>query len=62
MVGHMISLREQIDEVKRELTQREHVYARLVKTGKMRQSIADYQTMRMRAVLETLEELQARRS
>jgi hypothetical protein len=51
----MISINEQIDEVKRELAQRERVYARLVASGKLRQSIADYQTTRMRAVLETLE-------
>ena len=49
-----ISLNEQIDEVVRELAQRSTVYPRLVQTGKMRESIADYQVERMTAVLNTL--------
>ena len=53
-----ISLSLQINEVKRELLARRDVYARLVASGKMRQSVADYQTMHMRAVLDTLEWLQ----
>jgi hypothetical protein len=55
----MISIREQIDEVKRELAQRERVYARLVANGKLRQSLADYQMQRMQAVLGTLERVQS---
>ena len=54
-----ISLNEQIDEIKRELKQRERVYPRLVTNGKLRQSIADYQTQRLRAALETLEYLRS---
>jgi len=54
----MISIGEQIDEVKRELDQRKRVYARLIANGKLRQSLADYQTQRMQAVLETLELVQ----
>ena len=50
-----ISLSQQIDEVKRELGERDRVYKRLVATHKMRESVADYQVARMRAVLATLE-------
>jgi hypothetical protein len=50
-----ISLGQQIDEVRRELDQRKDVYPRLVATRKMRESIANYQTTRMMAVLNTLE-------
>jgi hypothetical protein len=53
-----ISLNQQIDEVRRELEQRKEVYARMVATRKMRQSIAEFQTARMMAVLNTLEWLQ----
>jgi hypothetical protein len=53
-----ISLNQQIDEVARELAMRDEVYPRMVNTGKMRQSIADFQTERMRAVLATLRWLQ----
>ena len=54
-----ISLNQQIDEVKRELAKRDEVYPRQVQSGKIRQSVADYQTQRMLAVLKTLEWLQA---
>ena len=54
-----VSLNQQIDEVKRELAKRYEVYPRQVQTGKLRQSIADFQVERMRAVLKTLEWLQA---
>jgi|SoiMetStandDraft_5_1073268.scaffolds.fasta_scaffold637579_2 hypothetical protein len=54
-----VSLNQQIDEVKRELAKRDEVYPRQVQTGKLRQSIADFQVERMRAVLKTLEWLQA---
>lgn len=50
-----ISLNQQIDEVSRELEQRDRVYPRQVASGAMRQSIADYQVARMSAVKTTLE-------
>jgi len=50
-----VSLAQQIDEVQRELRARRDVYARLVASGKMRQSIADFQMQRLEAVLKTLE-------
>jgi len=53
-----LSLAQQIEEVARELGLRKQVYPRLVSTGKMRQSVADYHTARMRAALATLEWLQ----
>lgn len=49
-----ISLTQQLDEVRRELDQRKRVYPHLVASRKMRQSIADYQTLRMEAVGDTL--------
>lgn len=49
------SLNQQIEEVERELDQRSRVYPRLISTGKLRQSIADYQVGRMEAVKRTLE-------
>jgi hypothetical protein len=48
------SIDQQIEEVELELKYRRDVYARLVSAHKMRQSIADYRTARMEAVLETL--------
>lgn len=53
-----VSLNQQIDEVRRELNERKGVYARLIASQKMRQSIADFQTQRMEAVLATLEWIQ----
>ena len=53
-----ISLSQQIDEVNRELAERKRVYSHLVATRKLRQSVADFQTARMQAVLATLEWLQ----
>ena len=55
MVDVVITLNEQIDEIKRELKQRERVYPRLVAQGKLRQSIAEYQVARMQAALQTVE-------
>ena len=49
-----ISLAQQIDEIDRELKQRENVYPRLVSTGRLRQSIADYQVERLKAARKTL--------
>lgn len=54
-----ISLSQQIDEVCRELAERESVYPRLVTSGKLRQSVADYQVARLEAVHATLRWLQA---
>jgi len=51
------SLSQQIEEVKRELAMRGRVYPTFVIRGKMRASEADYHMDRMRAVLETLEQL-----
>jgi len=53
-----ISINQQIDEVERELLYRQDVYARLVSSGKLRQSVADFQLDRMKAVLKTLQWLQ----
>jgi hypothetical protein len=55
-----ISLAQQIEEVERELSIRDGVYARRVSSGKMRKALADYHIERMRAVLQTLQELEAR--
>jgi len=51
------SLRQQIEEVKLELSYRDKVYRRMVERGQMKQSMADYRTRRMQAVLDTLETL-----
>ena len=48
----MISLSQQIDEIDRELKMRSEVYPRWVQTGKLRQSIADYQVDRLKAALD----------
>lgn len=55
VVEVVITLNEQIDEIKRELKQRERVYPRLVAQGKLRQAIAEYQMARMQAALATVE-------
>lgn len=49
-----ISLRQQIEEIEREIGLREGVYARAVAAGKMRQSISDYHMARIKAALATL--------
>ena len=54
----MISLSRQIDEVKRELAMRVKVYPHQIATGKLRPSIAEYQTASLLAVLDTLLGLQ----
>ena len=48
------NIHQQIEEVQRELRMRGTVYAGLVGRGKMRQSEADEQTLRLTAVLNTL--------
>lgn len=50
-----VSIDDQIKAVKREISMREHVYARRVMNGTMTQSKADHEMAAMRAVLETLE-------
>jgi hypothetical protein len=50
----MISLRQQIEEIDRELEQRAKVYPRLMGTGNLRPSIAEYQVARLRAARDTL--------
>lgn len=55
----MISLRLQIQEVVREISLRENVYPKWVHAGKMRRGEADEHLERMRAVLQTLERLEA---
>lgn len=52
-----VTIAEQIDEVKRELQQRQRVYPRLIGAGKMTQVAADRNVRRMEAVLATLERI-----
>lgn len=49
-----ISLAQQIDELRRELLERQRVYPRLIAARKLRQAIADYQVARLQAALDTL--------
>lgn len=49
------TLSAQIQEVQREIQQRERIYAREVRSGRMRQGVADEHMLRMRCVLRTLE-------
>ena len=56
MVETRISLSEQIACVRREVRLRERVYPRRIAEGRMRQAEADRELVRMRAVLQTLEE------
>lgn len=53
------SLDAQITEVRRELVQREKVYPRLIQSRKLKEGAAEYQTDTLKAVLATLEWLQA---
>lgn len=53
-----ISLAQQIEEIERELAQRAAVYPRLVAKRAMRQSVADYQIVRLAKVRDTLRWLQ----
>lgn len=54
-----VSLAQQIAEVKRELTQRDRVYPRLVVAGKLTKNAAERQFRWMEAALATLEACQA---
>lgn len=49
-----VSIHAQIEEVEYELQQRKEVYARLVASRKMRQSVAELHIARMEAVRGTL--------
>lgn len=52
-----VPIRDQIESVEREIKMREHVYPRRVADGKMKQTTADAEIARMRAVLATLESI-----
>lgn len=52
------SLNQQIDELEREQRERRNVYARLVASGKLRQSVAEFQTERLAAAIRTLQWLE----
>ena len=58
MMKRIISLSQQIEEVKRELDMRARVYPNLVRKGAMRQGEAELHMERMQAVLDTLYGLQ----
>lgn len=51
----VITLDEQIAEVKREVAMRQRVYAKQVSAGTLKQEVADRQIARMMAVLATVE-------
>lgn len=53
-----VSLSQQIEEVQRELDQRESVYPRLIAKRRLGQSIADFYVRRLTQVLRTLVWLQ----
>ncbi|BBF92380.1 hypothetical protein [Blastochloris tepida] len=53
-MAQRFSLDQQIDEIRRELAQRADVYPRMVASGKVRQSVAEFQIARLEAVLATL--------
>lgn len=54
-----ISLDQQIEEVERELAERAKVYPRLMSSGRMRPSVAEFHVARMEAVLRTLKWVKA---
>lgn len=49
-----VSLAQQIEELERERKLREGVYPRQVASGKLRQSVADYQIARLEAAKASL--------
>ena len=53
------SISQQIEEIEREITLRERVYPNQVRTGAMRQSVADYHMNRIKAAKASLEWLRA---
>lgn len=52
------SLQAQIEEIDRELGQRERVYPQLYAKGQLRRSVGEYQVQRLEAVKATLQWLQ----
>jgi len=52
-----ISLAQQIEEVEREIALRLRVYPALIKSRKMKKSVAEFHMERIRAVLTTLHDL-----
>lgn len=56
-----IPIAEQIACVRREIRQRERVYARLVENGRMHRDAADREIAAMIAVLATLQDVQRAR-
>lgn len=59
IAGPMVSLQDQIAEVKREIEMRKRVYIRLVDQGKLTREDAERKTVVMVAVLDTLEAVRA---
>lgn len=59
MAKRRFSLAQQIEEVERELDQRRKVYPNLIRRKMMTNAIAEYHVDRMKAVLVTLQWLQA---
>ncbi len=55
MASHHYSIGAQIAEVERELKMRRQVYPNQVAKGKIRKSVAEYQTEALAAVLESLQ-------
>ena len=53
-MSETISLRQQIEEMRREVRSRADAYPKLIREGKMRQSEAAYFSARMEAALGTL--------
>lgn len=58
MASH-VSLNAQIEEIEYEIRMRSEVYPRLILRQKLRQGVADEHMRRMRAVLASLNHLQA---
>lgn len=58
----MVTLKEQIAEVKRELAMREVVYKKQIVTGKLNRSDANQQYLALKSVLKTLLKLHEKES
>jgi len=58
-VAERVTLETQLACIRREIRMRENVYPRWIETGKMTANKANAELAAMRAVLETLVELQA---
>lgn len=59
-VSATVSISQQIEEVEREIALRKRVYPGLVLSKRMRNSVAAFHLERMKAVLETLREIEAK--